>query len=480
MGSQCKPLQHQKMLLTNLATVSLFLTRAMVGARDSPSTECCAEKMVGAVSYKLLPGTFHGELPPQCLNGCVYTVSGTSSPKFCFRKGVLLTECVSEVQGTPPPSAQLTFNETEESFVQKQTFNEETRIRRSSLFWEEPWCSINEWDQPQYCKCRKGERIVRFSSHHDNHREDRRWELECSKITGPVEVDEVISVTDTNGWDAAQEWNGVYSNSYLVGVASVHNNHHEDRRYTFVTARSNNYFLTKCSRWRKLNNFDGPFYLRLGSNDVIAAVKSHHNNRREDREFSVITCRLTYLEPEERTHGFATSPNYPRNYPDKYEKEQTIQVEEGNILFLYFTAFNLEYHMRCHYDYLEIRDGDGSLLMWRSCGGVLPSTIISSTNIVRLRFRTDSSQTRTGWRLQWHAKKKGCSELGRKGARNFNPACLVTILAALGSCSVVEIAPPAILGCAAAVIGMHLECDHYAPDYKQAICNDHPWLKGCN
>ena len=56
-------------------------------AQDMPM-ECCTEKMVGNVSYTLLPGTFHGELPSQCLNGCVYTVSGTSSPKFCFAKGL--------------------------------------------------------------------------------------------------------------------------------------------------------------------------------------------------------------------------------------------------------------------------------------------------------------------------------------------------------------------------------------------------------
>ena len=77
------------MFLTNpsqLGTVLLLLTGAVVEARDLPM-ECCTEKSVGSVSYTLLPGNFDGELPSQCLNGCVYTVSGTSSPKFCFKKG---------------------------------------------------------------------------------------------------------------------------------------------------------------------------------------------------------------------------------------------------------------------------------------------------------------------------------------------------------------------------------------------------------
>jgi len=56
---------------------------------------CCPRKMVGSVSYTLQPENFHQELPHQCLKDCVYTVSGTSSPKFCFGAGDLPTECLS-------------------------------------------------------------------------------------------------------------------------------------------------------------------------------------------------------------------------------------------------------------------------------------------------------------------------------------------------------------------------------------------------
>ena len=52
-----------------------------------PVEECCAEKMVGSVSYTLAEAPFRGAIPHQCLNDCVYTVSGTSSPKFCFETG---------------------------------------------------------------------------------------------------------------------------------------------------------------------------------------------------------------------------------------------------------------------------------------------------------------------------------------------------------------------------------------------------------
>merc|ERR1712212_454717 len=57
------------------------------------AAECCQEKTVGGVSYSLLPEAFHGSLPHQCLTSCVYTKTGMSSPKSCFGRGDLATEC---------------------------------------------------------------------------------------------------------------------------------------------------------------------------------------------------------------------------------------------------------------------------------------------------------------------------------------------------------------------------------------------------
>jgi len=410
------------------------------------------------------------EAPPKTTSATQTTTTTTTTT---FTLGDLPTKCSSEAENRTQ------LNSTALSSLQLE--KRQSEKRRSQLFWDGPRCSVNEWDKPQYCKCKKGERISRFESYHDDRKEDRQWYLGCSAIRGGP-GDEVRSVTDTNDWDAPQEWNGIYSNSFLVGFTSYHDNRREDRRYTFFTARANSFYLTKCSRWQKLNRFDKPIYLWLKDNEVIAAVKSVHNDRHEDREFSVITCRLTYLEPELRTHGFAFSPNYPRNYPDNYENSQTISVEEGNILILHFTAFNIESHSHCWYDYMEIIDGDGSQLMWR-CGDVRPSTIISRSNRVTLRFRTDGSQTRTGWRLQWYAKP-GCSELGKKRVSRGGEECVAAILAAIATCAATEALPGvAILGCAAAVITVHAECkgpfsalprpNHNSP------CNNYPSLPGC-
>jgi len=81
----------------------MFLTALLLFlVETSAQDDCCPRKRVGSVSYTLLPaGTSHREIPSQCLNHCVYTVSGTSSPKFCFATGDLPTQCLSTQPAVP-------------------------------------------------------------------------------------------------------------------------------------------------------------------------------------------------------------------------------------------------------------------------------------------------------------------------------------------------------------------------------------------
>jgi len=84
------------MFLNTLTALLLLLLAGSLALQD----QCCSKKMVGSVTYSLLPsGTFDREVPAQCLNDCVYTVSGTSKPKFCFAAGDLPTACLSAKPG---------------------------------------------------------------------------------------------------------------------------------------------------------------------------------------------------------------------------------------------------------------------------------------------------------------------------------------------------------------------------------------------
>ena len=53
--------------------------------------------------------------------------------------------------------------------------------------------------------------------------------------------------------------------------------------------------------------------------------------------------------------GVIESPNYPNPYPHSRNCEWRITVENGRQVLLNVTAFDIEVHTGCDYDYLEIR-----------------------------------------------------------------------------------------------------------------------------
>ena len=118
--------------------------------------------------------------------------------------------------------------------------------------------------------------------------------------------------------------------------------------------------------------------------------------------------------------GVVTSPDYPRNYPHSLETTERVEVEQGMILSLEFTAFDIESNSDCDYDHLTITDGNGATLMEKSCGSAgnlviggektnstLPPTVLSWTNKVNFVFVTDGGGTRPGWSVHWSAVKPG-------------------------------------------------------------------------
>ena len=163
--------------------------------------------------------------------------------------------------------------------------------------------------------CNKGERIVKFTSEHSNKEEDRVWDLGCKKIEAEmtVESEKWVRRTDPNELDKDQRWNGISTNSFLVGMESEHSNKKEDRAYSFFTARSDNFRLRECSEWTKLNDWDKKVDLHLQGDEVIAAIKSVHKDKHEDRIFSVITCQLERKVVEEVTTSFDALSFYSAN-----------------------------------------------------------------------------------------------------------------------------------------------------------------------
>jgi len=97
-----------------------------------------------------------------------------------------------------------------------------------------------------------------------------------------------------------------------------------------------------------------------------------------------------------------TSPNYPSKYGNNVEKTTRIGVGKGNKVGVEITDMEIEYHATCDFDYLMIKDGDGSILLEKTCGTNVPShDILSNTEDVYVTFVSDSMNTRRGFQLRW-------------------------------------------------------------------------------
>ncbi|XP_064410135.1 cubilin [Latimeria chalumnae] len=111
--------------------------------------------------------------------------------------------------------------------------------------------------------------------------------------------------------------------------------------------------------------------------------------------------------------GVLTSPNYPDNYPVNRECIYKIIVGTNKQIKLSFTDFTLEAdneEMPCRFDYLEIRDGgfETSPLIGKYCGTDRPPVIISHSNRLWLKFRSDWFSPYKGFMAHWDGMFSGC------------------------------------------------------------------------
>ncbi|KAM4689065.1 cubilin [Discoglossus pictus] len=116
-------------------------------------------------------------------------------------------------------------------------------------------------------------------------------------------------------------------------------------------------------------------------------------------------CDVDFIEAS----GVFTSPNYPNNYPNNRECVYTITVEMNKQILLNITNFRLSTSTNCDKDYMEIRDGGykTSPLLGKFCNEN-PPVIISHSNKLWVKFRSDSSFTSSGFSAHWDIASTGC------------------------------------------------------------------------
>merc|ERR1719334_2795516 len=155
-------------------------------------------------------------------------------------------------------------------------------------------CETNTYDNHQWCLCKPGERVTKIQSVHSNDYEDRQWTFQCSKIQPDFIVGSAnawYQETAESQYDKELLWNGTTDDSFLVGMTSDHDNHYEDRKFKFFTARNDNWYLTDCI-WHTVNQYDGQLDYTLLDDEAIGGLHSVHSNYYEDRVWDIQVCKL--------------------------------------------------------------------------------------------------------------------------------------------------------------------------------------------
>merc|ERR1719402_318651 len=106
-----------------------------------------------------------------------------------------------------------------------------------------------------------------------------------------------------------------------------------------------------------------------------------------------------------------TSPNYPEKYGSNTDETFDRSVEEDSKILITFTDFDIENDPYCRWDWVTVVDGDGTVLLPKSCGSGIPDPIASKTNRITVEFLSDFSITKGGFKAELKAvpgSSSGC------------------------------------------------------------------------
>ncbi|XP_017163297.1 bone morphogenetic protein 1-like isoform X4 [Poecilia reticulata] len=107
--------------------------------------------------------------------------------------------------------------------------------------------------------------------------------------------------------------------------------------------------------------------------------------------------------------GTISSPNWPNKYPSKKACTWSLSTTPGHRIKIIFNEVDMEAHLECAYDHLEIFDGRDvrAPTLGRFCGTKTPDPVTSSGNKMFLHFFTDNSVQKRGFEASYRAECGG-------------------------------------------------------------------------
>ncbi|KAF4529657.1 hypothetical protein B566_EDAN017693, partial [Ephemera danica] len=111
-----------------------------------------------------------------------------------------------------------------------------------------------------------------------------------------------------------------------------------------------------------------------------------------------------------RRSGEIASTNFPQTYPNNAECEWEIRVDVGYHIGLSFTQrFHIEMSDGCKKDFVEVFDysSDSWVSMGKVCGRNKPPSYNSTSNRMKILFRSDNQVNADGFKAQWNVNCGG-------------------------------------------------------------------------
>ncbi|XP_036358468.1 cubilin-like [Octopus sinensis] len=175
------------------------------------------------------------------------------------------------------------------------------------------------------------------------------------------------------------------------------------------------YILLKCLRMPNMlhNIYCGnqlpPVFYSLGSSvEISYRSLSLSETPKFELSFKLSGCNRTYTA----ANGEIFSPGWPNVYPRSSRCFFRIITPEGTKVSLFFHFFNVEYHYRCNYDYLQILYQYNSTNNYSSqyCYNRLPDPIFTESNYINMSFYSDNIINKKGYHLIFTSttKESGC------------------------------------------------------------------------
>ncbi|CAL1529163.1 unnamed protein product [Lymnaea stagnalis] len=121
------------------------------------------------------------------------------------------------------------------------------------------------------------------------------------------------------------------------------------------------------------------------------------------------------ISPTIGLNGYLSSPGYPNGYSKNINCSWRIVGNVGQIIAFRFTDFQLQNSYNCASDYVEVFDelsaGTAGLSLGRFCGGTTPRSLQTTSNSLRVLFKSSSFGEGIGFNATFNTQAKACTTL---------------------------------------------------------------------